>query len=285
MVGLVQQFFLEKIGRTLYREELVKFINDNLIDTEAIGFDIETGHGLFILPNTETIDISKYVEDYKEEFIVDGIIIDLIPEGNINRPGIKNTCKYITVHNTDNYTNYANAKAHANYLRYTDEKKSWHLTVDDTSIYRHLPDEECGYHTGDGFATQSGNRNSIGIEICVNRDGDLVKATDNAIRLIRMLMAKHNIPIENVVQHNNWSGKDCPHELRLGNPYTWETFIDKIKEVEKPMENEVSDWAKQAWEWACSEERRYLDGTNPKGTITREMLAQVLFNLFGKNNP
>jgi hypothetical protein len=50
---------------------------------------------------------------------------------------------------------------------------------------------------------------------------------------------------------------------------------------EKPME-EVSDWAKTAWHWAT--EKGYLDGTNPKGTVTREMLAQVLFNLFGKGD-
>ena len=45
---------------------------------------------------------------------------------------------------------------------------------------------------------------------------------------------------------------------------------------------EVSEWAKVAWNWC--KEKGYLDGTNPKGTVTREMLAQVLFNLFGKDD-
>jgi N-acetylmuramoyl-L-alanine amidase len=45
-------------------------------------------------------------------------------------------------------------------------------------------------------------------------------------------------------------------------------------------ENEPSAWALTAWNWC--KEKGYLDGTNPKGTVTREMLAQVLFNLFGK---
>lgn len=63
MVGLVQQFFIEKVGRRLTRAEMEAFINDNLIDTNTEGFDIQTGHGLFRLPNPSTIKISDYVTD------------------------------------------------------------------------------------------------------------------------------------------------------------------------------------------------------------------------------
>lgn len=276
MCALVQEFFYEKIGRTLYRHELINFINDNVKDLKTEGHDIYTGHGLFILPDPETIDISKYVKEEEME----KYIMDIIPKNNINRTNLFFVPTYITIHNTDNYNKGANAKAHGNYLKNVDSKVSWHYTVDDTYIVQHLSDNECGYHTGDGMGEMSGNRNSIGIEICVNEDGDLLKATENAIGLVKKLMKAYNIPIENVVQHYHWSGKDCPHELRLGNPYTWETFINKLKEG-KPME-EVSDWAKTAWHWAT--EKGYLDGTNPKGTVTREMLAQVLFNLFGKGD-
>lgn len=62
MVGLVQQFFIEKMGRRLKRSEMVRFIQDNLIDVEKGGFDEETGHGLFILPKPETIDVYRYIE-------------------------------------------------------------------------------------------------------------------------------------------------------------------------------------------------------------------------------
>ena len=63
MCALVQQFFLEKAGRTLYRHELIQFINDNVQDLRTKGFDIYTGHGLFILPAPETIKISDYATD------------------------------------------------------------------------------------------------------------------------------------------------------------------------------------------------------------------------------
>ena len=64
MCGLVQDFFIAKTGRALYRHELIDFINDNLIDVEEEGFDIKTGHGLFVLPDPNTINISKYVPEY-----------------------------------------------------------------------------------------------------------------------------------------------------------------------------------------------------------------------------
>ena len=39
-------------------------------------------------------------------------------------------------------------------------------------------------------------------------------------------MDKYNISISNVVQHNKWSGKNCPRNLRKSG---WGTFINQIK--------------------------------------------------------
>lgn len=50
----------------------------------------------------------------------------------------------------------------------------------------------------------------------------------------------------------------------------------KAKEEEKPKE-EPADYAKEAWEAACS--KGVLDGSNPQGNVTREMLAVVLDRL------
>ena len=70
MVALVQCFFKSKTGRKLSHEELERFMIDNCIDLEEEGHDIKTGHGLFILPDPETIDIKKYVEEYMDKKIV-----------------------------------------------------------------------------------------------------------------------------------------------------------------------------------------------------------------------
>ena len=76
MCGLVQSFFLEKAGRTLNREELIRFIDDNLIDIEETGFDIKSGKGLFVLPEPSKIDIPRYVNDIKGDDAKVKICID-----------------------------------------------------------------------------------------------------------------------------------------------------------------------------------------------------------------
>jgi N-acetylmuramoyl-L-alanine amidase CwlA len=163
------------------------------------------------------------------------IIQDFIPEGRVNRPGRANPTRFITVHNTGNANKGANAKAHAGYLKNVGEKISYHYSVDDKEIYQHLPDSEDAYHAGDGSG--DGNRKSIGIEICMNQDGGLLAATDNAAWLVAKLMSDHNIQDSNVVQHNHWSGKDCPQLLRAGKPYPWHVFISKALEFKKTEGN------------------------------------------------
>ena len=58
--------------------------------------------------------------------------------------------------------------------------------VDDDSIYQSLPTNEVGWHAGDGNG--SGNMKSIGIEICVNSDGNFKRAVENAAWLTKHLM-------------------------------------------------------------------------------------------------
>ncbi|HHU77259.1 MAG TPA: hypothetical protein GXZ24_10305 [Firmicutes bacterium] len=42
--------------------------------------------------------------------------------------------------------------------------------------------------------------------------------------------------------------------------------------------NTPSSWAKEAWEWAKKE--GITDGTNPKGMVTREQLATMLYRYY-----
>ena len=150
----------------------------------------------------------------------------LIAPGADNRPGGSNPCKYITIHETGNAAKGADAAAHGAYLDSAageDDLVSWHYTVDDHAIVQHLPDYETAYHAGDGKAGP-GNTTSIGIEICVNEDGDFEKAKANAASLVRLLMEEHGILIDRVMQHNHWNGKDCPKTIRA-TPGAWEAFL------------------------------------------------------------
>ena len=167
---------------------------------------------------------------------------DYIPQGRKNRPGGINLCSYLTIHETGNAARGADAAAHASYLKgYSAYKNmvSWHYTVDDHAIVQHLPDTETAYHAGDG-AKGPGNTKSIGIEICVNEGGNFEKAKQNAASLVRLLMAEHSIPLERVVQHYHWNGKDCPRTIR-NTSGGWDAFLELCKGENPPVSNLDAD--------------------------------------------
>jgi N-acetylmuramoyl-L-alanine amidase len=156
---------------------------------------------------------------------------DFIPAGRSNRPGLKlSGPEWITIHDTANTGTGADAAAHARYLKGDDAAKklvSWHFTVDERQIVQHLPLYEVGWHAGDGL-NGTGNRSSIGIEICENPDGNREKAEGNAARLVADLLSKFGLDIERVVQHNKWSGKNCPRVLRA-RPNGWQQFLAAVE--------------------------------------------------------
>ncbi|MFE8704143.1 N-acetylmuramoyl-L-alanine amidase family protein [Cytobacillus sp. FJAT-54145] len=131
--------------------------------------------------------------------------------------------EYITIHETANTAKGANDLAHAR-LQYNGNRRqaSWHLQVDEDSCYQSLPFNEAGIHAGDGV-NGKGNRKSIGIEICVNSDGDFEKAIHNASKVVAKLMKQFNIPSHKIVPHKHWSGKNCPARLLNGR---WQEFIN-----------------------------------------------------------
>ena len=180
-----------------------------------------TGKGWVSLAYLEAVEGPQRVTD-------NGIAIQtyLIDQEADNRPGGSNPCKYITIHETGNAAKGADAAAHAAYLDSDAGERdlvSWHYTVDDHAIVQNLPDAETAYHAGDG-KSGPGNTTSIGVEICVNAGGNFEAAKANAAALVRLLMEEHGIPLDNVVQHNRWNGKDCPKTIRA-TAGAWEAFL------------------------------------------------------------
>lgn len=155
--------------------------------------------------------------------------ITQMPSNNKHHYSGYNPCNYITIHETANTNKGATALSHGRYMN-NGSTETWHFTVDENTIVQHFnPRVQC-WHCGDGNG--KGNTSSIGIELCVNGGGDFKKTVDNAVWLIKKLMKDYNIPINNVVQHNKWSGKNCPTFLRNGSKgVTWNTLINKVKGV------------------------------------------------------
>lgn len=227
----------------------------------------------------------EYLEPVEEAQRVtdNGITIqkNIIPAGRHNRPGGRNPDVYITIHETGNTDAGADAEAHGRYLAGSAGEASltsWHYTVDDHAIVQHLPDNETAYHAGDG-AGGPGNAQSIGIEICVNSDGDFARAKANAAALVRLLMAEHGIPLANVVQHNRWNGKNCPATIR-STPGAWEAFLalcsGESEEPETPAED--AGWYADAQNWVTS--MGIADGTRPMDNVTRAEVWVMLKRLY-----
>lgn len=190
----------------------------------------------------------RAVEEPKQAVTDNGVAIKqhTITQGRRNRPGGINPCRWITVHETGNPAKGADAAAHGNALDGAwgeVEQVSWHYTVDDHNIVQHLPDSETAYHAGDG-AKGPGNATSIGIEICVNMDGDFEAAKHNAAALVRLLMERHGLTLDSVVQHNRWNGKDCPKTIRA-TPGGWEAFLGLCRGEEQPVATPLEEAVKK----------------------------------------
>lgn len=149
-----------------------------------------------------------------------------------NTYGEGNPANYITIHETANYDVGADAQSHAN-LQSNGFSATWHWQVDDKEAIKSFPHGIRCWHAGDGRG--KGNYESIGIEICVNADGDFNRAVQHASELAKKIMQDEGIPLSHVVQHNHWSGKDCPANLRNGRNVTWSQFQQMIRGNEPPI--------------------------------------------------
>lgn len=152
---------------------------------------------------------------------------DILPRNR--RPGHSMVPEWVTIHQTGNTRAGANAAAHAKFLQSRAPNPSWHYTVDDQEIWQHLPLNENGWHAGDG-TNGAGNRRSIGVEGCINSDGNLARAEDNmawlVAKLIRDVSSLRPFP-ECVVQHHRWNGKNCPAQIR-NRENGWQNFLRQV---------------------------------------------------------
>ena len=156
--------------------------------------------------------------------------------------------KYIVVHDTGNPSRGANATAHYNYFNGGDRSSSADFFVDDTQVlcvndyYKFYT-----WHCGDGHGKYGiTNRNSVGIEFCINVDSDRDKTLERTAQLVRELMQELNIPIERVVRHYDASRKNCPQSMSGNGWAQWYEFKEKLKGEDLTMaqyeelKNEIS---------------------------------------------
>lgn len=129
--------------------------------------------------------------------------------------------KYIVIHYTgnDGDTDENNGK----YFHNNIIKASSHYFVDGDSVTRSVPDNYIAYAVGGRYNTSGTagnyygkctNANSLSVELCDEIKNGVVypsaKTIENALALVRSLMAKYGVPQANVIRHYDVNGKSCP---------------------------------------------------------------------------
>src|SRR5690554_4918546 len=137
------------------------------------------------LENVLARKINTFGNTVKEEITYGAVskimFKDLSIVNNYMRFGGSRTGKYleslefIVVHDTGNNNLGANGKMHSAFLA-SGAKVSWHYTVDESGVIRNLPDNEIGFHAGDGLRPYGLNDTGIKVKnkkphITISADG------------------------------------------------------------------------------------------------------------------
>lgn len=119
--------------------------------------------------------------------------------------------EYITIHNTANDASAANEIA---YMIRNNNATSFHVAIDDKEAIEAIPFSRNAWHAGDG-ANGTGNRKSIGIEICYSKSGGsrYKQAEANTIEYVAHALVQLGLTPSKVRYHKEWSGKNCPHRI------------------------------------------------------------------------
>lgn len=217
----------------------------------------------------------------------------LANSGNYGGSRNASQIRYLVYHYTGNDGD--KAANNAAYFHWNTAKASAHYFVDDTTVWRSVPDLKVAWSVGGskyanadktGGGTMYGiitNTNSISIEMCDTIRNGVYQASEatlaNAAALGRELMAKYGIPLERVYRHFDVTGKHCPSYLV--NAQKWAEFKKRL-EV-KIMDNTPSPAHKEGVEWAVK--NGILTG-NSEGDlmlsqpVTRQQMCTMLYRMW-----
>lgn len=118
--------------------------------------------------------------------------------------------RYIVLHYTANRGD--TAQNNLDYAARVVTKTSAHYYVDKNGWAQSVKDTDTAYHVGANSYVHKvcRNANSIGVELCDSVGSVPEQTRANAAKLVRELMQKYNVPLENVLRHYDVTGKKCP---------------------------------------------------------------------------
>ena len=131
----------------------------------------------------------------------------------------------------------SSAKNNVDYFYDEDLGRSAHYFVDNNEIWQCVEDKDIAWHCGaEVYYNACRNNNSIGIEMCCKRDeeGNLYIDTPtiaNTVELVRSLMKKYNININNIVRHYDVTRKNCPMPF-VTEEFLWNNFKRRLVDMD-----------------------------------------------------
>lgn len=169
----------------------------------------------------------------------------LLTTVNFNNTNNVGRIKYIVIHYVGAL---GGAKANCEYFKSVNRNSSAHYFVGhEGEVWQCVEDADVAWHCGAKSYKHSTcrNSNSIGIEMCVRKNSNGVWYFEDAtvastIELTKELMAKYNIPIENVIRHYDVTGKTCP-EPYVRNENEWKAFKNALTGGAVVKENTINN--------------------------------------------
>lgn len=210
--------------------------------------------------------------------------------GNVGSARTAKEIKYLVIHYTGNDGD--TAANNAKYYHSNTVKASAHYFVDDSTVYRSVPDLRTAWAVGgtkwsDCPRTSGGtlygavtNANSLSVELCGTLGDGTRRASEatlsNAAALCAALMRQYDIPMERVCRHFDVTGKHCPAYMMDWS--VWQDFRERLRT--RLADNLPAAYAEEAVAWAV--ETGIMTGTADGDLmltqpLTRQQFATMLW--------
>jgi len=169
--------------------------------------------------------------------------------------------KYIVIHYVGGE---GGAEANCRYFEKVYRGASAHYFVGhEGEIWQCVEDKNTAWHCGGKkYYSRCRNTNSIGVEMCCRKDSNgnwyFEDATvTSTIGLVKELMKKYKIPVENVIRHYDVTRKTCPQPY-VKNITDWENFKLQLTtdKIEKSKTNEEVALEVLRGLWGNGQERK-----------------------------
>lgn len=163
-------------------------------------------------------------------------VVNHIPKTTANnrRPAQAMSATTITIHNTGNTSSTSQNERDWLTNPTNNRTASYHIVIDEIQAIECLPLTENAWHSGDGSTLTSGNRTSIGIEIC--ESGNYQKTLENAVQLVAKMLKERGWGVDRLRRHFDWSGKICPRLMYDSGKWTgWDDFKKRVQNVLTPV--------------------------------------------------